>query len=76
MKIINAASLTELCEYMLDGEPVFIIRAQDKLAVEAVKQYIELSQREGGKNLGRCAEHLNRMAEWRSAHPYRIKLPD
>lgn len=72
----NVHMLTKLCEYLLDGEPVFIIRAQDLAAVPAVRGYIEESCVVGGKNLIRCEEHYQRMSAWQQENHKRIKAAD
>jgi hypothetical protein len=76
MKIINCQTLGELCEFMLDGEPVFLIRAQDSIAITAVNEYLKFSQRDGGRNTMRTETQLERMREWQKANPKKVKLPD
>jgi hypothetical protein len=73
MKIINCQTLGELCEFMLDGEPVFIIRAQDQAALDAVEHYKQDSKLYGGQNMGRVEAAWIRMKEWRDKNPYKIK---
>ena len=73
---VNIHVLTKLCEYLLDGEPVFIIRAQDAAAVFSVDRYIEESDKEGGINLGRAREHRERIDKWQKANPTRVKPAD
>lgn len=76
MKVLNCQLLGEMCEFLLDGEPVFIIRAQDKVAMDALVSYHEKSKALGGRNLGRVQAVLNRMLGWQKQHPNRVKLPD
>ena len=52
MKVLNCMTLGEMCEAALDGEPVFIIRAQDKAAAAAVYAYIEASKNGRRKEFG------------------------
>lgn len=76
MKIVNCISLGEMCEAALDGEPVFIIRAKDKLAIEAVEHYLSLAVDNGCVNTGRSRSVLYNMNVWREKHPNKVKLPD
>ncbi len=72
----NVHLLTKLCEYLLDGEPIFIIRAQDLAAVNAVREYIKESGQMGGRNLIRCETHRQRIEAWQQANPNRVKAAD
>ena len=72
----NVQLLTKLCEYLLDGEPVFIIRAQDAAAPAAVAGYIQDSHASGGANLIRCQRHLDRIVAWQKENPNRVKAAD
>ena len=57
------------------GEPLFIFRAQDPLAPEAILHYAELCQI-AGCNLEHCAEvreHANRISAWQKANPELVK---
>lgn len=76
MKVINCRTLGELCEHMLDGEPVFIFRAQDQCSVKALHEYLRIIQEDGGKNTIRTEEDIQRFIAWRDTHPSRVKLPD
>lgn len=78
-------------EKLRDGEPYFFIRAQDKVAGEAVAAYADLIKRESEKaqadgNLG-LADNLlkqslgamsvaHRILDWQMDHPEFVKLPD
>lgn len=68
--------LTRLCEYLLDGEPVFIIRAQDAFAPEAVQDYFIRSRNNGGLNTIRSEEKCKKIEQWQKEHPERVKIPD
>ena len=61
------------------GEPLFIFRATDPLAPEAIRRYAELCQLEGCE-LTHCAEvraHAARIEEWQKQHPELVKArPD
>lgn len=76
MKVINCQTLGDMCEFMLDGEPVFLIRAQDKFAAEIVADYYVKSQTRGGKNTGRVKQQLDKITEWQKANEFKVKLPD
>lgn len=76
MKIINCQTLGEMCEFLLDGEPVFVIRAQDKAAPEAVKAYVRISSKIGGRNIIRSSEFVDRIIEWQKNNPKKVKVPD
>lgn len=49
-----------------DDEPVFLIRAQDSVGAEAVRQWAELYARKGGTRdlWERALEHAGRMDAW------------
>lgn len=76
MKVINCQTLGEVCEHMLDGEPVFLIRAQDSLSVKAIQDYLDTARRHGAKNTGRSTEKLERFVKWQKENPNKVKLPD
>lgn len=55
-----------------DDEPVFLLRAQDKLACEAVSYYAELCEAEQAPDVAAKARaHANAMQAWPKK-----KLPD
>lgn len=76
MKVLNCVTLGQMCEAALDGEPVFIIRAQDKAAAAAVYAYIEASKTVGGTNLGRSNDQRARIIEWQNKNPDRVRAAD
>lgn len=76
MKIINCQTLGELCEFMLDGEPVFIIRAQDASALEGLEGYFKATEKNRGKNLGRTRDQMGRIKKWQLLNPARVKVAD
>lgn len=65
-----------MCEHMLDGEPVFLIRAQDKVAIEAVNAYLSFAFDVKANNLGRVRDLRDRIRDWQEANPKRVKVPD
>jgi hypothetical protein len=76
MKVINCQTLGDLCEFMLDGEPVFLIRAHDIAAEPAIKQYIEESTTLGGRNIGRSIDQLTRIRKWQKENPHKVRVAD
>jgi len=76
MKIINCQTLGHMCEVMLDGEPVFLIRGQDKLAPEVIAYYLELAKKEEARNTGRVTDVLKAVNVWQDKFPKKVKLPD
>lgn len=61
-----------------DGEPVFVLRAQDVLAPSAVARWIEDAVRFGASTskLESAGRHLEAMTTWQNAHGDRVKTPD
>lgn len=76
MKVLNCQALGAMCEAALDGEPVFVIRAQDKASVDAIKAYVRLSHDMGGRNIIRSSEAVNRFQKWQDENPNRVKSAD
>jgi hypothetical protein len=76
MKMIDCRSLSQICEFMLDGEPCFLIRAQDIVSIPALEHYYQLAFDADGKNLSRVREVKNRFREWQEQNPSRVKKPD
>lgn len=61
-----------------DDEPVFILRAKDKLARKVVAYWLELAA-EAGVSVDkqvRVSEHLTAMDMFALDHPERMKIPD
>jgi hypothetical protein len=76
VKVLNCQTLGQMCEAALDGEPVFIIRAQDKAAVDAVKAYVRISHEGGGRNIIRSSEMVDRIHQWQLDNPNKVKVAD
>ena len=76
MKVINCQTLGDMCEFMLDGEPVFLIRAQDSIAKIIIATYLSYTTRDGGKNTGRVKQQLEKVEKWQKDNPHKVKLPD
>ena len=76
MKTLNCCTLGEMCEFLLDGEPCFVIRAKDVIAKDVIGTYIEKSYQAGGKNTIRAGHHLERIIAWQKLNPDKVKVPD
>lgn len=76
MKVINCQTLGDMCTFMLDEEPVFLIRAQDKCAREVISNYLAVTRSVGGRNSLRVEQQLDRITKWQQEHPLKVKLPD
>lgn len=76
MKIVNCVSLGEMCEAALDGEPIFLLRAKDNLALDIVEEYYNRADVNKATNLSRVRNVINKMSEWRKANPNKCKNPD
>lgn len=57
------------------GEPVFLLRAQDPLAPEAIVFYADICQQEGchPAHVEAARNHAQRIVDWQKAHPMRVK---
>lgn len=73
---VDCRTLTNMCEFMLEGEPCFLIRAQDKVSIKALEQYHQLAFEAHGENLKEVREVRDRFREWQEQHPQRVKVPD
>lgn len=76
MKVLDCISLGQMCESLLDGEPVFIIRAQDKAAIAALSAYLEATKTEGGSNTSRTWDARQKFIDWQRDNPKRVKAAD
>ena len=61
-----------------DDEPVFILRAKDRLAVASVLRWMELAYEAGvnDEKMMKVTDHLNAMILFSIEHPERMKIPD
>lgn len=59
-------------------EPLFALRGQDKLAVQAISDYGSISSANGVHQDQQHAvqKALDQFKVWQRAHPDRVKLPD
>lgn len=62
----------------LEGEPIFVLRAQDKIAPSLVRAWADDAARHDAdpiKSIG-ALKICNEMIVWQIANPGRVKLPD
>jgi hypothetical protein len=76
VKIVDCRTLSQICELMLDGEPCFLIRAQDTVSVKSLMAYIQYGESVGANNLTRAREVLHRFEDWQKSNPHRVKKAD
>jgi hypothetical protein len=55
-----------------DGEPVFILRAQDKLAEAAIEMYRVLAASHGSPLAGKLQKEIDAFRQWKGSK----KMPD
>lgn len=69
---------SEIMEKLHDGEPVFIIRAQDELAVEVIRHYEIVASNAGcdPSFLQGCLEARDEIQNWQVEHSDLVKRPD
>lgn len=74
----NCQNLGDICQQLLNGEPVFIIRAQDRLAPEIIRQYktMATTKKVVKSVIERVRKAISEINEWRKNNKERIKLPD
>jgi hypothetical protein len=60
-----------------DDEPVFLLRAQDRLSVQAIEAYMRLCQVNGcpSPHLEALDEVFLAFVNWQGQHPRRVKIP-
>ena len=73
---VNVMVLTKLCEYLLDGEPMFIIRARDVACVATVSDYVGETKRRGGNNASRSLAKLDDIIKWQAGHMNKLRPAD
>jgi hypothetical protein len=76
MKVVNVQFLGDMISAALDGEPVFIIRAQDKSAIPAISYYAQTTKNAGGKNYYRVNKALAEFEKWQSANESKVRVAD
>jgi hypothetical protein len=64
-----------------DDEPVFVLRAKDKLAVRTLYKYEILAMSRGGSDipqefLDNVTQVIDKFEEWAEKNPDKMKLPD
>lgn len=73
---IDVVFLNVLCKFLLGGEPVFIMRAQDKLTMDRVRDYQKAAIAVGATNTGRVQTSIDNITEWQKNNPDKMKFPD
>lgn len=60
-----------------EGEPIFVIRGRDALAIPVLQAYVdECDNHKLFGQAGRAAEHLRRFIEWQMDNAKKTHLPD
>ena len=74
----NCEKLGRFCSIVLDGEPVFIIRARDKFATNIVKEYLNTTKENKVSKtvIDRVTTALQSINKWRKENRSQIKIPD
>lgn len=76
MRAVTSAQAA-LLDRLHDDEPVFIIRAQDILAPQAVAAYAALARKLGLEHFAQDVEaHAVELMQWQAANASRVKVPD
>ena len=59
------------------NEPIFVLRAQDKFAIEVVEYWCVLAGREiSNIKMKKALDDRNTMVEWQKQNPDKVKIPD
>lgn len=60
-----------------DDEPIFVLRAQDANAVEAIQHWWSMSRESlTDEHKNEVSDCIVRFEQWQAAHPDRVKAPD
>lgn len=73
---VDVVFLDRLCEFLLNGEPVFIFRAQDGLLMEILQEYLERAMRSRASNTSRIRSAMAKISKWQHENLDRVKVPD
>lgn len=76
MKKVDCKLLGDLCEFLLDGEPVFIIRAHDAAAIPSLKNYLVETKELRGGNTIRTSAMISRFKSWQESHKDFVRPAD
>jgi len=76
MKKVDCQVIGQIAEMLLDGEPVFLLRAQDVASVPTLLRYLEESAKAGGTNQIRCHAQMQRFKAWQLQHKDRVRAAD
>ena len=62
----------------IDGEPVFVLRAQDRIAANVIRFWAGTAQQGGSPHakIGDALRDADRFDAWAAGHPERVKQPD
>jgi hypothetical protein len=59
-----------------DDEPVFVLRAQDKIAAPLIRLWADWAEREGSPKSLDAMAIADEFERWARNHPQRMKWPD
>lgn len=76
MKKIDCLTLGEMCSFLLDGEPVFVLRAQDLAAVPTLQEYLDVTHAANGRNVSRTKGAIERFRAWQAGHKEKVRPAD
>jgi hypothetical protein len=76
MKKVDCQVIGQIAEMLLDGEPVFLLRAQDVAAVPTLDHYLHESKKVDGQNQLRAHAQLQRFKAWQLQHKERVRAAD
>ena len=64
-------------EEIPEGEPLFLFRARDKFAIEALRAYLKICADNecSGYQLGAVAEHIAKFSLWAKCNADKMKEP-
>lgn len=66
------------CKAKYEGEPTFTLVGRDKLALHAIKRWMEAAADEGvnAAKIDKSIEDYNKFVQWQMDNPDKVKLPD
>ena len=76
MKKVDCQVVGQIAEMLLDGEPVFLLRAQDAASVSTLEYYLQESENMGGQNQIRAHAQMQRFKAWQLQHKERVRAAD
>lgn len=71
-------SAEEFLRSVRPGEPVFILRAQDKIAPDVIDAWLDMAAHHDApsEKLDDAERILAEFREWQEANPGKVKVPD